>query len=83
MMASLPPAEVSTFHSPFLFCPPKTFSCFSCLKIESLLTEIVKFIKDAIKNSTTSCIVCNKPHPLELLKPTVCDDLLCNFQYVS
>jgi len=47
------------------------------------LTEIVKYIKEAIKHSTASCIVCNKPHPLELLKPTVCDDALCNFQFVE
>ncbi len=44
------------------------------------LVEIVNVIMECLARATRVCLVCDKPHPLELLKPTVCAEQLCNFQ---
>ena len=46
----------------------------------SILFNVIKFLKQRIAKCTEKCIVCDKPHPLQLLKPVACDNPLCNYQ---
>ena len=46
----------------------------------SLLYHVIDFLKVRIKHCTERCIVCDKQHPLPLLKPVACDSDLCNYQ---
>eukprot|EP01060_Flectonema_neradi_P030137 TRINITY_DN4309_c0_g2_i1.p1 TRINITY_DN4309_c0_g2~~TRINITY_DN4309_c0_g2_i1.p1 ORF type:complete len:576 (+),score=102.16 TRINITY_DN4309_c0_g2_i1:49-1776(+) len=49
----------------------------------SLLLHVIKFLKQRIARCTEKCIVCDKPHPLKLLKPVACDSPLCNYQMAN
>eukprot|EP01063_Lacrimia_lanifica_P020151 TRINITY_DN2749_c0_g2_i3.p1 TRINITY_DN2749_c0_g2~~TRINITY_DN2749_c0_g2_i3.p1 ORF type:complete len:1372 (+),score=181.01 TRINITY_DN2749_c0_g2_i3:34-4149(+) len=49
----------------------------------SILNRLVDLLKERIRTCTERCIVCDKPHPLPLLKPVACDDTLCNYQMAN
>ena len=49
----------------------------------NLLLLTLRYVKQRMEVSTRYCIVCDKPHPIQLLKPVVCSDDLCNFQFTN
>ena len=49
----------------------------------NLLQRSLQFVKKRIEDATRFCLVCDQPHPLQLLKPTVCTQDLCNFQFTN
>eukprot|EP01059_Diplonema_ambulator_P034560 TRINITY_DN7804_c1_g1_i3.p1 TRINITY_DN7804_c1_g1~~TRINITY_DN7804_c1_g1_i3.p1 ORF type:complete len:584 (+),score=146.30 TRINITY_DN7804_c1_g1_i3:36-1754(+) len=49
----------------------------------SLLHYVIRYLKERIIKCTERCIVCDKPHPLPLLKPVACDNALCNHQMAN
>jgi len=50
---------------------------------DNLLLLCLKCIRHRIEECTRFCLVCDKPHPVQLLKPTVCSQDLCNFQFTN
>eukprot|EP00667_Euglena_gracilis_P007235 EG_transcript_7305 len=55
----------------------------TCEPSENLLMSSLKCVRDGIERCARYCLVCQTPHPLELLKPTVCWRELCNFQLTN
>ena len=49
----------------------------------NMLLKCLHCVQKRIEDCTRFCIVCDKPHPLQLLKPTVCSEDLCNFQFTN
>eukprot|EP01062_Namystynia_karyoxenos_P074396 TRINITY_DN7127_c0_g1_i1.p1 TRINITY_DN7127_c0_g1~~TRINITY_DN7127_c0_g1_i1.p1 ORF type:complete len:629 (+),score=217.14 TRINITY_DN7127_c0_g1_i1:109-1887(+) len=49
----------------------------------SLLLACINYLKHRISIAAQNCIVCDKPHPIPLIKPVACDMDLCNFQMVN
>lgn len=47
------------------------------------LLEVVKAVETAIENCGRFCPICLKPHKLEFRRPMVCDDSLCQYQFVQ
>eukprot|EP01087_Luapelamoeba_hula_P009577 TRINITY_DN2483_c0_g1_i1.p1 TRINITY_DN2483_c0_g1~~TRINITY_DN2483_c0_g1_i1.p1 ORF type:complete len:656 (+),score=146.25 TRINITY_DN2483_c0_g1_i1:75-2042(+) len=61
----------------------KTITTAAAARENNPLVEIATFVKLFLATCTHNCLVCNEPHPLELLKPTVCERQLCNFQLTN
>eukprot|EP00668_Euglena_longa_P046352 GGOE01062037.1.p1 GENE.GGOE01062037.1~~GGOE01062037.1.p1 ORF type:complete len:591 (-),score=116.96 GGOE01062037.1:104-1732(-) len=49
----------------------------------NLLIRCLNCVRHRIEECVKYCLVCDKPHPLQLLKPTVCSHELCNFQLTN
>lgn len=46
------------------------------------MLTVAEAIKEAMDEIVSLCPICSKPHTIEFLKPTVCKNELCQFQYV-
>jgi hypothetical protein len=52
-------------------------------KSTGFVETVAGLMLERIQTTTRFCPVCDAPHPLELLKPIVCEKELCGFQFSS
>jgi hypothetical protein len=52
-------------------------------KSDSLYWATSEFVKAQLAGIAKRCVICNAEHPIERLKPTICSNQLCSFQFTS
>lgn len=46
------------------------------------MLRVAEILQACVAELVGLCPICSKPHQIEFLKPTVCKNPLCQFQYV-